>query len=952
MKKVKSVRFPPTGFMAPGSPAEEAATVPTQVLGSLTEHLQQEVWQPAPFPSLSTSKSWSLHGDAQEADPSAEGMWSQPLSVWNPEPKADDDDDELLSPAVLVEGDALSTSEELTSRARRGSSRRRTPFQRDHRPSEPNTIPSPIHAQADKASDESFEWAYSPQAANASNAVFGKPPAQPATPTVSAEAEARIVRALGAAASAGVSEAVLESLSSAALRGDTLAVLELLSNARSGVSLSSEPEQANRGRSPSVVAVLHSQHGRRVKVVKMGGQELWRLEDTRGKLTGLAMLCRFAKQCRMKRVVTVMRMLGLLKSMGDCSRRGRRAIKALSLGVLVGAPRRRIVRRCAPVLLAVGIVASSLNWVRDERIRRARAALAKEEKARAKAEASRAKQVKQINWSVIKEDDVAEDSMWARRASDAQHVPDAASANVSDLMERVTDTFSRRTTQPKAAVAPREAKPSRVKLIQDDGARKLISIGAGSALRGVTMEQIAQAIAEMDVEKLGGVESAEALLNMAPAFSDAIIRDVLGFTGDVEKLDLPERFVLECVARVPLAQEKLRVMVSSGTMSESLAFVIHRSEGITEVCREIKASTRFRFLLRDVIVPLGNQLNSGTKYGGATGVRIDSLNTLVQTRSGSGQSFLRFVVEGLLSSEDGVELLQMVDDFPTLCSTATAFFTWMPIRAEVGLLAEGLQAASKLSASPELRKEPKLRDRVVEIAGMFEHAVSEGKSALSAAERSFSRLCTFLGLAQDEMQPEELFAHVKAFVQLVANETNATIALLERKKRQEAREAAKATALTAPPPPRNTNVHAKDDEEPETPEDAPDEEGEHEVEDTVAPLFRSASVPLDEGGSFSPPSLQHSLSVTWDSGLLGEVLERPRSLSSSTPPRPRRASLLTATAAMVLQRRGTTATPSPPGSSLSSKAVKRLRASIHSSMQGSAGLHDAVRAMMSASGSP
>ena len=60
-----------------------------------------------------------------------------------------------------------------------------------------------------------------------------------------------------------------------------------------------------------------------------------------------------------------------------------------------------------------------------------------------------------------------------------------------------------------------------------------------------------------------------------------------------------------------------------------------------------------------MILPLGNRLNQGSRQlAGARGIKLSSLNKLMDTKSIDGETFLRFVVGGLMEKADNVRARQ------------------------------------------------------------------------------------------------------------------------------------------------------------------------------------------------------------------------------------------------------------------------------------------------------
>lgn len=134
--------------------------------------------------------------------------------------------------------------------------------------------------------------------------------------------------------------------------------------------------------------------------------------------------------------------------------------------------------------------------------------------------------------------------------------------------------------------------------------------------------------------------------------------------GDVARLAAPERFIKEVVLAVPALPTRLAVMEFHLLLPDLIAASQEKLDCVTEATQEITSSQSFATILLDVILPLGNKLNALSRKGTAAGFRLTSLNKLVQTKSGNGETFLRFIVEGLL--EQSPKLLSVNDDFKAL----------------------------------------------------------------------------------------------------------------------------------------------------------------------------------------------------------------------------------------------------------------------------------------------
>jgi len=204
----------------------------------------------------------------------------------------------------------------------------------------------------------------------------------------------------------------------------------------------------------------------------------------------------------------------------------------------------------------------------------------------------------------------------------------------------------------------------------DQGAAKNIEIAIAGTLGKMSLEAAADAIRSLDFEAMPS-STAETLLNAKQAFEIGAVAPVKRHIDDGkepidESYSLTDRFIAKVVVGVPACVLRLRCMAFMGTMRELEEEVVDRSELLLAVCEEVKASRKFKLLLRDVILPLGNHLNetAGNKAAGAAGIRMSSLNQTVMLRSRSGASFLEFIVETLWRHSR--RLLAVVDEFPSL----------------------------------------------------------------------------------------------------------------------------------------------------------------------------------------------------------------------------------------------------------------------------------------------
>ncbi len=76
---------------------------------------------------------------------------------------------------------------------------------------------------------------------------------------------------------------------------------------------------------------------------------------------------------------------------------------------------------------------------------------------------------------------------------------------------------------------------------------------------------------------------------------------------------------------------------------------------------QVRNSKRFSTLLVDVVLPLGNKLNQGNRKLTATlGVKLTALSEMVRMKAIDGETFLQFVINGLLEKAPQVPRIVLV----------------------------------------------------------------------------------------------------------------------------------------------------------------------------------------------------------------------------------------------------------------------------------------------------
>ncbi|CAN8071723.1 unnamed protein product [Agarophyton chilense] len=156
----------------------------------------------------------------------------------------------------------------------------------------------------------------------------------------------------------------------------------------------------------------------------------------------------------------------------------------------------------------------------------------------------------------------------------------------------------------------------------------------------------------------------QALLMICPTQEEEqLLLQNLNIIDDVDKTD---RFMME-LAQLPGLRGKVLCGLAAKTFNEEAVDLIRNMDTFAMIPVEIQNSPKLNKIL-EVILALGNFLNSGTGRGGAHGFKLEALAMLSTVKDSKGESLLDYLVK--LLKEDFTHVLPL-DDMPTLEQSAT-----------------------------------------------------------------------------------------------------------------------------------------------------------------------------------------------------------------------------------------------------------------------------------------
>eukprot|EP01138_Halocafeteria_seosinensis_P015886 gb/GECG01016212.1/.p1 GENE.gb/GECG01016212.1/~~gb/GECG01016212.1/.p1 ORF type:complete len:1214 (+),score=166.87 gb/GECG01016212.1/:1-3642(+) len=543
---------------------------------------------------------------------------------------------------------------------------------------------------------------------------------------------------------------------------------------------------------------------RLLKTVKVSPQELWEAIGMRPVMKlihGPLFFRRLILKALFRRRVLRLKTLGIFGILRRERLFERVSARLAAVGMCVTFHRIRIAKQYSSKILCVGIclLASKYKIVEDtgewslnslmspvvDHSTRRRALTKglelkkKEEEEEMKRMAATGPKLKPLHWDALTEQKVT-GTMWdrnARKPSEGRQAPHikrrTSTVDVGEMLPSLEQAFAM--NAPKKPAPTQKAKKTETIRLLDSRKGRNAAIALRGCLGKRPLEDVRKALEDLDINKLGGIDTAETLAGLE-LFDDSVAHQVRQYSGSESMLDLPEKFILHVVSSVSHARSRLRTMVFLSTY-EAVAEQLAEQLGKLEfACSEIQQSKRLSTLLADVILPLGNRLNERSQKSHAAGLRLRSLDKILKTTTQTGVSFIRFVIEGLMEMDrtnPGMvsKLLQVNDDFPELLSVNGSQFEWDTLSLSLSNLRDDLNSAERLYES--LRSEAAAEQLCSELGEYVDQArdvIENVESAFQEAQKSFIHTCRYLGEDPSKATIGGVFGSLQRFLQSVQRE--------------------------------------------------------------------------------------------------------------------------------------------------------------------------------------
>mmetsp|Transcript_36235 Transcript_36235/g.144927 ORF Transcript_36235/g.144927 Transcript_36235/m.144927 type:complete len:698 (-) Transcript_36235:195-2288(-) len=331
----------------------------------------------------------------------------------------------------------------------------------------------------------------------------------------------------------------------------------------------------------------------------------------------------------------------------------------------------------------------------------------------AKANERIGRQKKQLQWVKIP-NNLIPGTVWQTKVDDSR---------VPINIEELDDLFGVDAT-PKFELKKEEIKPE---VLPHKRKHNINILLANLRLSAKEILDVVRVPTYMDLEQ----SALQALLIICPSpEEEALFKENLALKDQVDSTD---QFMFELI-QMPSLRGKILCALAAKSFNEEALEVIRQMDTYSTIPDEIMNSNKLARVL-EVILALGNTLNSGTNKGGAHGFKLEALAAIQTVKDCNGQNLQDFLIEFLENEYTG---LLPIDDMPAL--PQSEFISLDGINDNVQHLLESINSVNSqvkaVGADPSLAKfktemetflvdANKAREEIVSLKGFMENKLEE-----------------------------------------------------------------------------------------------------------------------------------------------------------------------------------------------------------------------------------
>ncbi|KAI9254347.1 hypothetical protein EDC94DRAFT_618559 [Helicostylum pulchrum] len=292
-----------------------------------------------------------------------------------------------------------------------------------------------------------------------------------------------------------------------------------------------------------------------------------------------------------------------------------------------------------------------------------------------------------------------------------------------------------------------------------------INITLLSKLKHLSFDQVSRAFLQVDDSIISENLLSNLQVNIPTAEEQGKLSVFVKSASDedLEQLSKPDTFCYEMM-KIDRYKERVDNMLFRATFAEKHQQLSRNMSSVLEASIAIKDSASFKELLKFILV-LGNFMNGTTFQGGAFGIRISSINKLVDTKGTEGNTtLLHFLV-------DSVELKfprlhGFLDDLQE--SGSACRVTLQDMVKDYNEIRVGLQKLiQELENHYDEDEETPEGDNYAQVMRNFRNDAIEKFEELevryTSMDVAYKDVVSYYGENPDQMKPDEFFGIFKTF---------------------------------------------------------------------------------------------------------------------------------------------------------------------------------------------
>lgn len=283
--------------------------------------------------------------------------------------------------------------------------------------------------------------------------------------------------------------------------------------------------------------------------------------------------------------------------------------------------------------------------------------------AKGKSGAARGNQLVSLHWTPLSGTEL-DNSVWAATKSRKGLASQPERSDISKLVELFQKKSTNKAAKGKAEGSSSDTGTGKAKLL-DLNRANIIAISL-KAFKDFSHDELAEILQNLDpLCKLKG-ERVQFVKDLLP--TPAEVNTIKRYFGSPDRL-VPAELWFQKVAHVKRLEAKAHVLHTMEVFESEVKEMQKSLHLLTQVCNQVMESERLRELL-DMVLQIGNIMNEGTRTGGASGFKFDSLLRLTQTKSGDGKTTVLDYIVTIYVAKGQRQTLNLIEDFPE-CQAAS-----------------------------------------------------------------------------------------------------------------------------------------------------------------------------------------------------------------------------------------------------------------------------------------